>query len=401
MEKTNKGVCVPGFRASGVREGKYGVALIASDVPANCSVMVTSNKVVAAPLVVTLKHAAKGELKGIVANSGCANAYTGEDGLDDAREMCGHAAKELGHSLNEWGVASTGVIGRRLNMAVIESLIKKASKSLASSGEASLAAAKAIMTTDRSPKNLSVKTRLLTGEEVEVGGIAKGAGMIAPRLRHATMLCFITTNAYIPKDKLNAVLKEAVEQSFNSAIVDGDTSTNDIVVLLANGLAKNKDIDEHFQEALNFLTLELAKMLLRDAEGATKLLEVKVLNAKSKEDAVKASRAIASSNLVKTALFGGDPNWGRIIAAAGYSGAHFDPGSISLYLSDRGVKCCLIDEGRVLALQGSKELKRAEEIMKSQEVIITLDLKEGDEEATFYGCDMGYGYIKINAEYTT
>jgi glutamate N-acetyltransferase/amino-acid N-acetyltransferase len=257
------------------------------------------------------------------------------------------------------------------------------------------------MTTDRTHKMISVKTRLKSGEEVEIGGIAKGAGMIAPQLRHATMLCFLTTNAFVPKEKINAMLKEAVEQSFNAAIVDGDTSTNDMVVLLANGLAKNQDVDENFQEALNFVTRELAKMLVRDGEGATKLIEIRVLNAGSREDAVKAGRAIARSNLVKTAFFGCDPNWGRIIAAAGYSGADFSPGSISLFLSDKSTEVCLIEKGRVLAFQGSKELEIAEEIMKAKEVIITLDLNKGEERATLYGCDMGYDYIKINAEYTT
>lgn len=401
METMDKGVCVQGFRAYGVREGKYGVAIILSDVSASCSVMVTSNKVIAAPLIATIERATKGELQGIVANSGCANAYTGEEGLADAREMCRIAARELGVGARDLGVASTGVIGRRLDMKVIEVLIKKASKNLKNGSDASLAAARAIMTTDRLPKSISVKTRLKSGEEVEIGGIAKGAGMIAPQLRHATMLCFLTTNAFVPKEKINAMLKEAVEQSFNVAIVDGDTSTNDLVVLLANGLAKNQDVDENFQEALNFVTRELAKMLLRDAEGGTKLLEIRVLNAGSKKDAVKAGRAIARSNLVKTAFFGGDPNWGRIIAAAGYSGADFNPSSISLFLSDKNREVCLIEKGQVLAFQGSKELERAEEIMKSREVIITIDLNKGEERATLYGCDMGYDYIKINAEYTT
>ncbi|MDP7561064.1 MAG: bifunctional ornithine acetyltransferase/N-acetylglutamate synthase, partial [Planctomycetota bacterium] len=338
--------------------------------------------------------AVNGELRGIVANSGCANAYTGEEGLADAREMCRLVARDLGVASRDLGVASTGVIGRHLNMKLIESLIKKASKNMRSSSAASLTAARAVMTTDRTHKTISVKTRLKTGEEVEIGGIAKGAGMIAPQLRHATMLCFLTTNAFVPKKKINEMLKEAVEQSFNVATVDGDMSTNDMVLLLANGLAKNQDVDENFQEALNFVTRELAKMLVRDAEGATKLIEIMVLNARSGEDAVKAGRAIARSNLVKAAFFGGDPNWGRIIAAAGYSGADFNPDNISLFLSDENREVCLVEKGRVLAFQGSKDLERAEKIMKSSEVIITLDLNKGEESATLYGCDMGYDYIK-------
>jgi glutamate N-acetyltransferase/amino-acid N-acetyltransferase len=401
METTDNGICVPGFKAYGIKEERYGVALIFSDAPGNCSVMVTSNRVIAAPLIVTVEHAVNGELRGIVANSGCANAYTGEEGLADAREMCRLVARDLGVASRDLGVASTGVIGRHLNMKLIESLIKKASKNMRSSSAASLTAARAVMTTDRTHKTISVKTRLKSGEEVEIGGIAKGAGMIAPQLRHATMLCFLTTNAFVPKKKINEMLKEAVEQSFNVATVDGDMSTNDMVLLLANGLAKNQDVDENFQEALNFVTRELAKMLVRDAEGATKLIEIMVLNARSGEDAVKAGRAIARSNLVKAAFFGGDPNWGRIIAAAGYSGADFNPDNISLFLSDENREVCLVEKGRVLAFQGSKDLERAEKIMKSSEVIITLDLNKGEESATLYGCDMGYDYIKINAEYTT
>jgi glutamate N-acetyltransferase/amino-acid N-acetyltransferase len=397
----DKGVCVQGFRASGVRGKGYGMALILSDAPANCSVMVTSNLVVAAPIVVTLEHASKGVLRGVVANSGCANAYTGDKGLEDAREMCRVAARELGIEARDLAVASTGVIGQPLDMELIKTLTRRATRALDSSSAASLAAARAIMTTDRFPKSVSVKARLKSGEEVEIGGIAKGAGMIAPRLRHATMLCFLTTNAFVPKDKINALLEEAVEQSFNAAIVDGDTSTNDIVVLLANGLAGNEDVDGNFQEALNFVTRELAKMLLKDGEGATRLLEIRVLGAGNKRDAVLAARAIARSNLVKTAFYGGDPNWGRIIAAAGYSGAKFNPGNISLHLSSKNREACLIDKGKVLALRGSEELKKAEEIMKAEEVIITLDLGEGKESALVYGCDMGYDYIKINAEYTT
>ncbi len=405
MEITERGVCLRGFKAYGVREKGYGLAVILSDRPANSSIMVTSNRVMAAPLLVTIEHAAKGTLLGVVANSGCANAYTGEKGVEDAREMCRAAAAELGIDPETLAVASTGVIGRPLDMPLIKSLIKKTAGSLDESPESSMAAARAIMTTDTKPKSISVKTRLRTGEEVEIGGIAKGAGMIAPKLRpgtaHATMLAFLTTDAYVPQDRIHTILKEAVEQSFNITVIDGDTSTNDLVVLLANGAAGNREVDDSFQEALNFVARELAKMIVKDAEGSTKFFEVRVKGARSGEDASLAAKAIAGSNLVKTALFGGDPNWGRIIAAAGYSGAEFDPENISLQISSKDTTARLIEEGRVLALPGSEELKKAGKVMKAEEIVITLDLRDGGEEATAYGCDLGYGYIKINSEYTS
>jgi glutamate N-acetyltransferase/amino-acid N-acetyltransferase len=405
MEITDKGICLRGFKAYGVRKDGYGVAVILSETLANASVMVTSNRVLAAPLKVTLQHVSKGVLQGVVANSGCANAYTGEKGIEDAREMCRTAAARLGVQAESLAVASTGVIGRPLDMPLVKHLINKAAISLESGPEASLAAAKAIMTTDTKPKIISVKTRLETGEEVEIGGIAKGAGMIAPKLRlplsHATMLAFITTDAYIPRDRIDSILKEAVEQSFNRTVIDGDTSTNDLVVFLGNGVAGNKDVDGEFQEALNFVTKALAKMLVKDAEGATKLLVVRVKGARRREDAVLAAKAIAGSNLVKTAVFGGDPNWGRIIAATGYSGAEFKPENLSLHISDKYTQTCLIEKGRVLALPGSEALINAGKVMKAEEIVMTLDLGEGGEEATAYGCDMGYDYIKINSEYTS
>lgn len=405
ITETDKGVCVQGFKAWGVRKEGYGVAVILSDTPANSAVMVTSNRVMAAPLKVTLEHSAKGVLRGIVANSGCANAFTGEKGIRDAWEMCRTAAAELGVDPRSLAVASTGVIGRYLNMPLVRSLIKKASSSLAGDAEATLTAARAIMTTDTVPKSISVKTTLDTGVEIEIGGIAKGAGMIAPKLQspsnHATMLAFITTNAYIPKNMIGSILEEAVEQSFNRIIVDGDTSTNDMVVLLANGLAGNARLEDNIQDALNYSLRELAKMLLKDAEGATKLFEVRVKGAKNKRDAVLAARAIVGSNLVKTAVFGGDPNWGRIIAAAGYSGAEFNPDRISLILSNDKVEATLIDKGKVVALPGSKELTLAGKVMKAKEMKIILDFGEGDCEGVAYGCDMGYEYIKINSEYTS
>jgi glutamate N-acetyltransferase/amino-acid N-acetyltransferase len=395
MEETEKGICVQGFKAGGWRKGKYGVAIVLSEEQANCALAVTSNRLKAAPLLVSKSHAEEGRARGIVANSGNANAFTGREGLEDAERMCQLAAKELGLKAGDLIVASTGIIGRRLDMRAIEEGIKDVSKNLKATGDASLEAAKALMTTDKFPKMISVKTALKDGTEVEIGGIAKGAGMIAPDL--ATMLCFLTTNAYVPQEKMKSILKEAVDQSFNLTVIDGDTSTNDMVVLLANGLAGNGDVDENFQEGLNYVTRELAKMIAKNAEGATKFIEVTVRNAASEGDAKRAAKAIAGSNLVKTAMFGQDPNWGRIIAALGYSRAEFNSDKMSLYLNE----VCLVDNGKILAYEGSKVLEEARESLKGNEVKIAVDLAMGTSKATAYGCDLTPEYVKINAEYTT
>lgn len=396
MKETDRGVCVQGFSAGGKKDGKCGFAIIVSEVDADCALMITENRVKAAPLLVSRKHAS-GKVRGIVANSGNANAYTGDEGLQDAMRMCEVAGSELGVSADEFIVASTGVIGRRLDMGQVESGIKEAAKTLKCSGDASLRAAEAIMTTDTKPKMVSVSVTLKSGEEVEIGGICKGAGMIAPDLNHATMLCFLTTNANIPRDKVKKVLESSVEKSFNMTVIDGDMSTNDLVVLLANGMAGNSDIDENFTEALDFVTKELAKKMVRDGEGSTKVIEVLVKNAKSKADARKAGRAVVSSNLVKTAIFGEDPNWGRIIAAIGYSGAGFEPEKVSLFVG--GV--CLVNGGKILAFADTEELKEAKKALASKEIKITADLDAGEYSATAYGCDMSPEYVRINAEYTT
>ncbi len=399
MRETKKGVCVPGFRAGGVkRKDGYGVALIVSESKANSALMITSNKVKAAPLIVSREHYKAGDVRAIIASSGCANAYTGDAGINDAEKMCSLAASKLGLRAENMMVASTGVIGRRLDMSAIESCLE--SVELGSSKDASLAAANAIRTTDKFYKMVSVKTELGTGEVIEVGGIAKGAGMIAPDLKHATMLCFITTNAYVPRNKIEASLEEAIAQSFNVAVVDGDTSTNDIVALLANGKAGNKDVDEKFQEALNYVARELAKLIVRDGEGATKLLQVEVNGAKTKQDAITAAKAIASSNLVKAAFFGEDPNWGRIVAALGYSGADFNPGAISIMYSSKRGEIELVRKGKVLVSEKA-ELMRARDVIKADEIRIIVGLNSGSEKAVAYGCDLTLDYVKLNSAYAT
>ncbi len=400
MKVTEKGVCVKGFSAAGVRYGKYGLAIVLSERRCTTSLMITSNKIKAAPLLVSAEHAEK-EVYGVVANSGNANAFTGERGMVDAGVMCSAVASRLNMSSDNFLVASTGVIGRQLDMDVVEGLIERASQRLSSESSASAEAARAIMTTDTFEKVISVETVLNDGTVVEIGGIAKGSGMIAPDLNHATMLCFITTSAYIPEDKIDAILSEAVEDSFNLLVVDGDTSTNDVVVLFANGMAGNRDVDENFTDALNFVAKELAKMIAKDGEGATKYIEATVKNAVSLEDARKAARAIVGSNLVKTAVFGGDPNWGRIVSAVGYSGCNLEQNKISLFVSESGREVCLVRKGKPLALDGTEELEEAEKVFAGSEIYITLDLGLGKAEATAFGCDLTYDYVKINSEYTT
>ncbi len=396
MKETDKGVCVQGFLACGVKDGKNGVALVMSEKDADCALMITENRVKAAPLKVSAEHAV-GKVRCIVANSGNANAYTGEEGLKDAKRMCEITANELGLKTEDVIVASTGVIGRRLDMDLIFEQIKKISKTLTNDAACSQKAAEAILTTDSAAKRISVSTTLKSGEEIEIGGICKGAGMIAPQLNHATMLCFLTTNAHIPEEKIKKVLASAVENSFNQTVIDGDMSTNDMVVLLANGMAGNSDVDENFAQALNYITTELAKKMVRDGEGATKSFEVEVKNAKSEKDARMAARAVVSSNLVKTAIFGEDPNWGRIIAALGYSGADFDPDKVSLFIE--GI--CLVRDGKILAFADTEELEQAKLALSSKEIKITADLNAGTHSATAYGCDMSPEYVRINAEYTT
>lgn len=398
MRVLNKGVCVEGFRAGGIK-GKYGVALIACNTECDSTMMITRNRVKAAPLLVSAQNA-EGKVRGIVANSGNANAFTGRQGHEDALEMCRIGARSLGVSPEKMLVASTGVIGRRLDMEEIRRGIEKVRPMLEESPEASRRAGEAILTTDRKVKSVSVEVEV-EGKRVEIGGIAKGAGMIAPQLYHATMLCFLTTNAYIPEEKKDSVLEEAVSQSFNMTIIDGDMSTNDMVALLSSGEAGNSDVDHNFQEGLNYVARELARLIAKDGEGATKYLEVGVTGARSYSDARSAARAVAGSNLVKTALFGEDPNWGRMVSALGYSGAVFDPEDITLILESRAGKVTLVENGKPLAFEGTEELKMARKILKQKEISVYANLKAGKFSSKAFGCDMSLDYVRINAEYTT
>lgn len=387
MKRIDGGICaVPGVRAAGVRQGKYGIALIAAS--GTAAGMFTTNRVRAAPLEVTAEHLADGRLEGVIANSGCANAYTGARGIEDARAMAGLLANFLGIDEKKIAVGSTGVIGRYMDMDLISRLFDCAAAKLRSSPDASQEAALAIMTTDTKVKEIAVEH-----EGVHVGGIVKGAGMIEPNM--ATMLCFLYTDADLPADALKRCLADAVSDSFNMLTVDGDMSTNDTVLLTATG--KKKVGAEAFREALRYVCIELARMMARDGEGATKYFETVVLGAKNEGDARLAAKAVARSSLVKTAVYGADPNWGRIIAAVGYSGADVDPGRITLGLEGSGLKVPLVEKGRIV----DGILDQAQKIMKGDAITINIDLGLGKASARSFGCDLTHGYVDINANYTT
>lgn len=389
-----------GFQAAGVfaeiKKQNKDLALIYSEIPAQGAGVFTTNKVKAAPVIVSQKHLAQGVIQGIIANSGNANACTGEKGLADAEKMAELVAEALKTKKEYIVVASTGVIGFPLPMEKVEEGIKAAAKELSPQG--GLAAAEAIMTTDTFPKQLAV-TIEIQGKQVTIGGMAKGSGMIHPNM--ATMLGFLTTDGAIAQEDLYLMLKKAVDQSFNMITVDGDTSTNDMVTILANGLAGNSPIKsgtpegDEFQSALNFLTGSLAKAIAKDGEGATKMVEVQVKNALSPEDAQKAAMAIATSSLVKTAIFGEDANWGRIIAAIGYSGAEIEPEKIDISLASSAGEEKMAENGGGLAFDEAK----AKKILEEKEIIILVDLKIGKEEALAWTCDFSYDYVKINASY--
>ncbi len=393
-------VSVPGFRVGGKRGKKYGLAIAASDATANCSVMATSNKIRAAPVELSLKHAKDNVARCVVISSGNANAFTGKQGKLDAQRMCDLASEPLGFGSEKVIVNSTGIIGQNLEMSEIESLISEVAKDLQTDDSGITDAADAMRTTDSFEK-ISSRNVEVDGSEVRITGFAKGAGMIAPDLLHATMIAVILTDAYIARDRIDDVLSDAVDLSFNMINVDGDVSTNDMVVLLANGAPGSREVGGSFQKALNDVCLDLAKMIVKDGEGATKLFEVEICGAESLDDAKRTAKSVVRSTLVKTALFGENPNWGRVIAAIGYSGADFDRSRLSLWLRNDRDEVVLVENGKGVALKGTEEIKRAGEILKSEEVRFIADLGLGDFTATAFGCDLGYNYVKVNAEYTT
>ncbi len=396
MRVVEGGVCaVRGVKASGCKEGKNGLAVITGG--GQAAGVFTTNKVTAAPVILTRKHLIESQqILAVVANSGSANAFTGPNGIEDAERVAESLARRLHIRTADVAVASTGVIGTPLNVSWIDSKIIEVLSTITDEADGSLAAARAIMTTDSTPKQMAVEV-----DGVALGGIAKGAGMIEPQL--STMLAFIYTDARLTADVLQTCLKKAADLSFNMVVVDGDTSTNDTVLLITTGESSSAiDIDD-FQNALNFVCVELAKMIARDGEGATKMMEVTVAGAQNHEDAIKAAKAVVRSPLVKTALFGADPNWGRIVTAVGYSGAFMDPEALSLALSDgKGTSVVLVEKGLIKGASADRlEEEALSEIMSSKEISILVDLGVGAAAATAWGCDLTDDYVRINAEYTT
>lgn len=389
-----------GFKASGphcgIKKAKPDMAMVFSEVKAAGAGVFTQNRFKAAPVLVSQEHLATGYARAVIVNSGNANACTGKQGLADARQMAVLVGEALGIEPQEVVVASTGVIGVPLPMDKISGGIQKAAGALSETGGGD--AAKGILTTDTVPKEAAV-TIEIGGVPVVVGGMAKGSGMIHPNM--ATMLAFITTDAAIAPQLLQKALKICTDRSFNRITVDGDTSTNDMVVVLANGKAGNEliaseNMDYHrFVDALQYVCIELAKMIARDGEGATKFIEVQVVNAPGEDDAVSIAKTVASSNLFKTAMFGEDANWGRIIAAVGYSGAEFDPAKVNIWLESAAGKEQTTARGKGLPFDEEKAL----EILKEKEIKVIIDLQQGTAAAGVWTCDFSFDYVRINAEY--
>ncbi len=386
-----------GVAACGLKKAGEDLAIIFSELPAVAAAVFTQNLVQAAPVLVSREHLRHKTHRAIIVNSGGANACTGEDGLNDARRTAQIVAEYFNCDDQEVLVASTGVIGARLDMSRIESGIRTATAELSRANLSRVAGA--IMTTDTRPKRASKSVKLASesgSRRTVITGVAKGAGMIHPDM--ATLLSFVTTDAAIHKSALQAALKRAVNQSFNRVSVDGDTSTNDMVAVLANGAADNSPIAkaegedfEAFAKALTDVCRDLAIQIARDGEGARKLITIRVRRAPTERDAEKIAATIATSPLVKTAIAGADANWGRILAAAGRSGAKFDVSQVEIKLGD------LVVARRGGGVEFSEE--RALEILKRDEVIVTVDLHQGEAEVTEWTCDLTENYIHINADY--
>jgi glutamate N-acetyltransferase/amino-acid N-acetyltransferase len=394
MKFIEGGICaVAGVRAAGIKPGKMGLAVIQAE--GNAAGVYTRNKVIAAPLIVTRQSLSKsGKLAAVIVNSGNANAFTGEQGIRTAKEMQSLLAKELNVDAELVAVASTGVVGRQLNLSWIKENLPGVSASLSNDGNASMTAARAIMTTDTVPKEIAIEMDC----GIRIAGVAKGSGMIEPNM--GTMLSFVYTDADVPSDVLTECLKTAVDKSFNMVVVDGDTSTNDMVLVTATAESGITPKTEDLLHGLEFVLTELAKMVAIDGEGATKLIESKVTGALTDEDAVLVAKAIVRSPLVKSAIFGKDPNWGRVIVASGYSGAEVVPEKLSLSFSSSNDVVELVRSGVAVESDGNT-LEKLKEIMAQDEVVIITDLGLGDKSATAWGCDLTYDYVKINAEYTT
>ena len=409
MKTISGGVTAPkGFRAAGVycgvkashagvpgTQGKPDLAMIVSDCECTAAATYTLNRVKAAPLYVTMGHLEDGVCRGIVANSGNANACAPLS-HENAEKMCELAAAATGLKPQDFAVASTGVIGQTLNIAAIERGMPQVAGEL--SYEGSAAAAHAIMTTDTVKKEIAV-TVTIGGKPVTVGAIAKGSGMIHPNM--GTMLCFITTDCAITSEMLSDALHDIVPRTFNRVTVDGDTSTNDMCVVLANGMAENTQIewkdDDYtlFYKALYQVCETMARSIAGDGEGASRLITCTVTGARSEETAERLAKAVVGSSLVKAAMFGADANWGRVLCAMGYSKAPFRPEYVDVSFSS--------DQGEILVCQHGAGVDfdedLAKKILSQDEVVIAVNLHEGDDQATCWGCDLTYEYVKINGDY--
>ena len=393
-----------GFQAAGIAAGiKKGgtkdMAMVYSEKPCVCAGTFTTNVVKAAPVKWDQKIVEESDyVQAVVCNSGIANACTGQEGYSYCQETAKAAGKALGISAEEVLVASTGVIGQQLPMAVLKEGVKKLAPMLLGTKEAGTLAAEAIMTTDTVKKEVAVEIEL-SGKKVTIGGMCKGSGMIHPNM--CTMLSFVTTDVDIDKNLLKEALRESVQDSYNMISVDGDTSTNDTVLVLANAMAGNPKITEKnqdyeiFKKGLDYVNKTLAQKIAGDGEGATALLEVKITGAQTKEQAVTLSKSVITSNLTKAAIFGHDANWGRILCAMGYSGAQFDPEKVDLVFESKAGRIQIMKNG--IGTDYSEE--EATKILSEDKVTVIADIKMGEETATAWGCDLTYDYVKINADY--
>ena len=400
MKIIDGGVCAAkGFKAGSVRCGikasrtNDDTAIIFSECECNAAATYTMNRVKAAPVYVTMEHLENGVARAIVANSGNANACA-PDGMENARRMAKAAASFLGVEEEDVAVASTGVIGQRIDIECIEEHLSE----IVLSDDASEQANRAIMTTDTRTKTAAVEFTV-GGKTCRIGGICKGSGMIHPNM--GTMLSFITTDCAISHEMLTDALQENVKKTYNRVTVDGDTSTNDMCVVLANGLAGNELIDwqnedyQAFCKALNEINTRLARQIAADGEGATKLVTCTVRNSRSEETAERLAKAVVGSNLVKAAMFGADANWGRVLCALGYSGAPFNPEAADVSFASSAGIVDVCSAGR--ALDFSEEL--AKKVLLEKEVSIIVTLHDGDADATAWGCDLSYEYVRINGDY--
>ena len=394
-----KGIKATGISAGLKNSGKKDLALIYSEGKAVCAGVFTKNLAKAAPILIDMEHIKNENTQAIVVNSGNANSCTGEKGLINAKKMAEIVAKKFELKTEEVLVQSTGIIGVQLNMDKIENGIDKAMQSLDETG--GLDAATAIMTTDTFVKQICYEFEI-DGRKVTIAGMAKGSGMIHPNM--ATMLSFTITDVNIEKSLLQKMFLEVADNTFNMISVDGDTSTNDIACVLANGLSENeKIVNENskgyneFRKALYKVNEELAKLIAKDGEGATKLIEVSVIGAKTLKDAKKVSKSVVTSSLFKAAVFGGDPNWGRILCAVGYSEAEIMIDKVSIYLKGGDIKVQVAKNGMAIEFD---EIKAAN-TLKNEKVEIIIELNDGEFNATAWGCDLSYDYVRINAEYHT